>query len=90
MEIKELEEYIGRPVAVYAGSSVRNSFDTAMSIVGDLQQHPEEKECFRIVLSQGTYTYFKASEVEHAGWATKDGSDIVLHLTIPQDEEEGN
>ena len=65
MTRQELERFVGLKVAVYAGKGPRNSFETQISIEGKLEQHPTNRDSFRVVVNDGIYAYFKANEVSN-------------------------
>lgn len=73
---------IGEKVTVWTGLSIRNSFESQISVCGYLEKHPESND-YRIVLSDGTYTYFQPINVymisvKKAGF--QDGSKAVVEL----------
>ncbi len=80
---KKLEPFIGKQVTVWFGRTVRNSFDTQLSISGDLEGADGN---YRIVLSNGTYTYFTAKDVlimgRKANAKFQDGSELVIRLVF--------
>ena len=86
--IRDLEEIIanGEQVSVFTGQIVRNTFDPHISLSGKLEQHPEEREKFRIVINRGSYCYFDILNVEEAcrdrERAFIDGSSIVIRLNF--------
>ena len=65
MKVADLAKFNGQMVAVFASKDARNSFATQLSVEGTLQQHPEEPDAFRVVVSDGIYSYFKANDVEN-------------------------
>tara|TARA_R110000782_G_scaffold182052_1_gene272267 strand:+ start:95 stop:364 length:270 start_codon:yes stop_codon:yes gene_type:complete len=88
MEIKEAKEFIkgmvGEQVTIWYGT-VRASFETQISIAGKLEKHPESDD-YRIVINDGTYTYFKPTDIIMGGSYTdktfKDGSKAVFQIEI--------
>ena len=81
--VKErLEILVGKNVTVWYGIGIRNSFETQLSINGNLDVHPN-KSSYRIYITDGTYCYFTPNEV----WSVsekinsfKDGSVAVIEL----------
>lgn len=82
--IDQLEANVSKQVTVWVGKSVRNSFDTQLSIAGTLVQHSQDKDSFRVVVNEGTYVYFNTEDVIEFGAygdkKFKDGSECVIRL----------
>lgn len=89
MTTKEnLIDLIGKKVVVWAGkSSIRNSFKTAISIIGILE-NTEDLKKYRILINDQTYSYFKINDVEiitgtlPGGQVEKDGAVAVIKINI--------
>lgn len=85
---QELEAYVGKQITVWQGRSIRNSFDTHISICGILEKHPENKQC-RVLVNTGTYTYFQPENVVEYGHYKnhekfKDGSVMVVRISTDE------
>ena len=81
-----LEKAVGQTVSVWAGKSETRSnpdFKTQFSICGKLEQHDLDKDCFRIVIGEGSYCYFKTEDlvgfIEHPE-TFRDGSKFVIEI----------
>lgn len=64
MDIKQiLIEAVGSNVSIYSNSEgIRNTFSTGFSICGQLEKH-NTTDCYRVVLSKGTYVYFRSKDL---------------------------
>jgi hypothetical protein len=70
--------------SVWTGKGERKDFDTAISVSGVLESRLGHSE-FRVLLSEGTYTYFKPEDVVVIGVrynGFRDGSTAVIRLTM--------
>jgi hypothetical protein len=88
MTRKDIEQFNGKRVAVFAGKGIRNSFETAICLEGKLQQHPTDLDNFRVVIDDGNYSYFRTDDVEMEfpdgiGHTTKSGCHMVFRLVCP-------
>lgn len=86
-EEKNLMDYLIKlaecgKVSVFCGSNERCSFKTQLSIQGDLH-YAENKKCFRVLISEGTYCYFNLCDIVKVGTKKelfKDGSIAVIEI----------
>lgn len=85
---KTLEGLVNQTVSVWAGvSEARKDFDTAICVNGKLEQHGAQREKFRVVVTDGTYTYFTTSDVVRVinhPLTFKDGSRAVVKIAFNQ------
>jgi hypothetical protein len=75
----------GEQVSVYCGDADRSTFNASISITGKLEQKGVNN--FRVLVNEGTYTYFTDDDVERIvkrpdGDKFKDGSVAVIRITI--------
>ena len=61
----ELNALVGKTVTVCVCSAGmdRASMATQMSVVGQLDQHPRHQDSLRVVVTDGTYAYFRTKDV---------------------------
>lgn len=84
--VEQITEYVGKQITVWSGKTIRNSFDTQLSVAGILEKHSENPQC-RVLINTGSYTYFMPADViEFGHYAApqkfKDGSECVLRIKI--------
>ena len=80
--LKQLED---NTVSVWAGKGIRHSFETGLSINGKLEKNHTKENHYRIVVSEGSYAYFKATDVISLGVKNggfKDGAVAVIEITF--------
>ena len=82
---KRLNKLVSKPVTVWVGRHLqRKNFDTAISVCGILEKHPNNN-AYRVVFSEGIYSYFEPSDVElivNNPTKFKDGSIAVIKIII--------
>lgn len=80
-----LESLKNKRVSVYCGPQARNSFENSISVNGELEQHEQHPDRWRIVVTEGIYTYFKTeivvSVLQHPN-RFEDGAKAVIRITV--------
>lgn len=85
---QKTEELVGKKVCVYVGGQERNNFEPQISVSGTLQQHPHDKEAFRVLMpaDEGAYTYFNTANIKriigHESYTFKNGDVAIIHIQI--------
>lgn len=84
--LERLPQLVGEVVSVWIGESIRKSFSPAISVSGVLEKHSENEQ-YRVLVSDGTYTYFEprniAAIAEYSdGSIYGDGSIAVIQLKL--------
>lgn len=82
--LQQLSKLVGCTVSVYTGKAKRNSFDTAVSVCGTLEQGSPDM-FFRVLVSEGTYCYFTTDDVLQVisnPARFRDGSVAVIRIMV--------
>ena len=80
--LKQLEDSI---VSVWAGKGRRNTFETGLSVSGKLERHKSKSDQYRVIVSDGNYTYFTVEDVVSVGVKNNgfsDGAAAVIEITF--------
>ena len=77
---------IDQPVTVWAGVSIRNSFQSQVSVCGLLEGSVKTGK-FRVFLNEGTYSYFTPEDIVSVSMKQKfqDGSLAVIEVELPKE-----
>ena len=62
----DLIEFIGKQVTIWVGNSIKNSFDTQISVSGILEKK-EGTSSYRVLKDNSTYSYFTREDIIELG-----------------------
>jgi len=84
---KHLKKHEGKPVCVFwsVKGNDRHGFHTTVSVLGELEVHPENKDSYRVLADDDTYAYFTLKDVGMIAQAG-DGRRPNIALRCEQDQ----
>lgn len=90
MKRQDIEAFTGETVRVTCnenGVMAGDGFPTGLMVAGQLQQHPEEPDAFRVVMNDDNYAYFWTKDVDTINTLASKPT-IVIAVPEPETEQE--